>query len=286
MLGQDLCRIFGKNGCVVTQTDIDDMDVRDHDLICQTIDEHQPEIILHLAALTDVDACEREPEQAFHSNTIGTKNIALVSRRYQLPVVYISTGSVFNGDKPEPYHEFDDPDPKSVYARSKWAGEQMIRDLSHVFYIVRAGWMFGGGTRDKKFVATMIDIARRTGKLSAVADKFGTPTYTVDFATGIFNLLKTGSYGTYHMGNTGWCSRLEMAEKIMEYAGMRDCPVTGVPSAVFPLSASRPRMEAIDNLHCRMEGFDWMRPWQEALQSYIGKTLVTSPKSSFTLKQI
>ncbi|MCP4634071.1 MAG: dTDP-4-dehydrorhamnose reductase, partial [candidate division Zixibacteria bacterium] len=255
MLGQDLCSIFSDNGCIVKQTDIDDMDVRKYDLISQTIDECQPEIILHLAALTDVDGCEREPEDSYHTNAVGTKNVALAAQSYQLPVVYISTGSVFNGDKQEPYHEFDDPDPKSVYARSKLAGENFIRELTDEFYIVRAGWMFGGGPLDKKFVAKMIDIAKKYGKLQAVNDKFGTPTYTADFASGIYNLIKTGRFGTYHMGNTGWCSRLEMAEKIVEYAGLEDCPVIGVNSAQFPLAAHRPRMEAIDSLHCRLEGF-------------------------------
>lgn len=284
MLGQDLCRLLSVKGYVVTQTDIEDMDVRSYDLICRTIDSSQPEIIMHLAALTDVDGCEREPEAAYHTNAIGTKNASLASRNYRLPVVYISTGSVFNGEKPVPYNEFDDPDPRSVYARSKYMGENFIRDLSYAFYVVRAGWMFGGGPLDKKFVAKMIDMARKNGKLSAVNDKFGTPTYTVDFAGGLIKLMKTGRFGTYHLGNSGWCSRLEMAGKILEYSGLGNCALTGVSSAAFPLSAPRPRMEAIDNLVCRLEGFDWMRPWQEALRAYIKETLAEVPKVSLSLK--
>jgi len=286
MLGNDLCRIFSEKGMVVFQTDIDDMDVRNYDLIRKTIEDNQPEIILHLAALTDVDECERSPKETYLTNAIGTKNIALISKIYKLPVVYISTGSVFNGEKAEPYDEFDNPDPKSVYSRSKYIGEEFIKDFSYSYYIVRAGWMFGGGPQDKKFVAKMIEIARKNGRLSAVNDKFGTPTYTVDFANGIFNLIQTGRYGIYHMGNTGWCSRMEMAERIVEYAGLKDCPITGVSSAMFPLPAHRPRMEAIDNLHCRLEGFDWMRHWTEALRDYITTTLLQPQKSTLTIKEM
>ncbi len=269
MLGSDLCPIFSEEHQLVT-TDIQQMDVRDPNAVLLRARDVQPDFVVHLAAATDVDECERNPDLAYATNAIGTRNVALACQQVGATLVYISTISVFDGTKPEPYTEFDAPGPLSHYARAKYEGEQIIRSLLNKYYIARAGWMFGGRTEDKKFVAKIVSLARERPTLSIVNDKFGSPTYTADLAHSLLNLIKTGLYGTYHIvGTGGYCSRVEFAQAILEYAKISSCQIQSVSSAAFPLAAPRPRMEAARNYHLDLLGTNWMRSWRQALQEYV-----------------
>ncbi|HSN74924.1 MAG TPA: dTDP-4-dehydrorhamnose reductase [Anaerolineae bacterium] len=274
MLGTDLCRTLATAGHEFLPTDIQEMDVRDRDLVQRTIADFRPDWVLHLAALTDVDGCEREPDEAFRTNTVGTQNVALACQAAGAGMLYVSTISVFDGSKCEPYMDFDTPNPQSWYSRSKYQGELIVEKLLERYYIVRAGWMFGGGPEDKKFVAKIMELAGQRPMLTIVDDKFGSPTYTRDFAAGILQLLPTALYGAYHMVNTGgYCSRFEFARAILDYAGITTCQIKPVNSAQFPLPAPRPRMEAARNLNLELRGLNWMRPWREALQEYVQQVL-------------
>lgn len=273
MMGSDLCRILAERGYEITATDIEEMDVRDRDLVFRTVAQNQPEAIFHLAALTDVDECERNPDDSFLTNTIGTQNVALAALEVDATLVYISTASVFDGTKCEPYTEFDSPNPQSWYSRSKYQGERIVEKLLTKYYIARAGWMFGGGPEDKKFVAKMIELAIQRDRLSVVDDKFGSPTYTSDISGGVEKLWRSGLYGTYHLVNTGnYCSRYEFAQSILAYAGIEDCELVAVSSASFPLPAHRPRMEAARNYMLDLRGMNMMRPWRDALRAYVEST--------------
>jgi dTDP-4-dehydrorhamnose reductase len=270
MLGTDLCRVFQENGHEVVATDIQELNVRDFGSVMNMVETVKPETILHLAALTDVDGCERDPDAAYCTNTLGTQNIALACRKNDISLVYISTLCVFNGEKCNAYTEFDTPDPRNWYSRSKYQGELFIEKFLSRYYIVRAGWMFGGGKKDKKFVARIIELAQKQATLKIVNDKFGSPTYTVDISRGIAHLIETGLYGLYHLVNTGKpASRYEVAEKILEYAGVSSCQLIPVSSAEFPQPATRPRMESGRNYQLELRGLSWMRPWEDALAEYI-----------------
>jgi len=258
----------------LTLTDIDGdltfLDVRDADAVMQTVREISPNVVLHLAAATDVDKCEQEPDWAYHTNAIGTQNVALACQKYKALLVYISTAGVFWGDKPEPYNEFDPPRPANVYGKTKLAGEECVVSLLNQFYIVRAGWMIGGGVKDKKFVAIIgRKILAGEPKLAIVDDKYGTPTYARDLLQGIYKLLHTGYYGLYHMVNTGICSRYKIALAMRDILKANEMDIEPVSSAYFPLPAPRARSEAMDNLKLRLLGLDWMRPWQDALREYL-----------------
>lgn len=269
MLGSDLCPIFAEEHSVV-MTDIKELDVRDPDQVLRWSQEVRPDLIAHLAAATEVDECERNPDLAYATNAIGTRNVALACQQVGATLLYISTHSVFDGTKCEPYTEFDRPNPLSHYSRAKYAGEEYVRSLLSRYYIVRAGWMFGGRTEDKKFVAKIIAAARSKPFLTIVDDKYGSPTYTADMSRGMRNLIKTGWFGTYHMvGTGGYCNRLEYAQAILDYAGVRSCELRPVSSAAFPLPAPRPRMEAGRNYLLDLSGCNWMRPWRAALQDYV-----------------
>lgn len=275
MMGTDLCRILQEKGYDLTATDIEDMDVRDRELVERTIDEVNPSIVFHLAALTNVDECEKYPDDSFLTNTIGTQNVALACLSNDATMVYISTISVFDGTNCVPYTEFDTPNPISWYSRSKYQGELIVEKLLAKYYIARAGWMFGGGPEDKKFVAKIIDLAKERDALSVVDDKFGSPTYTKHISRGVEKLSRSGLFGTYHMVNTGgYCNRYEFAKKILEYSGITGCDIQPVNSASFPLPAPRPRMEAARNYNLELRGLNWMDPWQNALKEYIETTLI------------
>ncbi len=270
MMGTDLCRILRERGHAVTVTDKPEMDVRDPALVRRIVDGARPDIVMHLAALTDVDGCEQAPDDAYLTNTLGTQNVALACLAQGADLLYVSTLSVFNGDKGEPYTELDTPDPRSCYSRSKHQGELAVQRLVPRHYIVRAGWVFGGGTRDKKFVAKIIELAGQRPSLKIVDDKFGSPTYTVDISQGMVNLIETKLYGTYHMVNTGPpASRYEVAREVLRCAGITSCELFPVSSDEFPLPAPRPRMEAGRNYQLDLRGLRWMRPWKDAIAEYV-----------------
>ena len=269
MLGSDLCPVLREHHEVMA-TDIEEMDVRDATAVRETFRHFLPHAVVHLAALTDVDGCERQPDGAFRTNAVGTQIVALACHEIGATMVYVSTISVFDGYKPIPYTEFDSPRPQSAYSQAKYAGERIVESLVPQHYIVRAGWMFGGGMEDKKFVAKILDLACLRTELKVVNDKFGSPTYTVDFARGVERLMETGLFGLYHLVNAEGCaSRFEVARAILDYAGITTCAVVPVSSAEFPLPAPRPRMEAARNYHLELLGLHLMRDWRSALCAYL-----------------
>lgn len=277
MLGSSLCPILKQKGHVVLATDlvaedegIEHLDVRNYSQIKKFVEKFKPDMVMHLAAETDVDKCEVEPDHAFLTNTIGTQNVALMCQKQDVEMVYISTLGVFYGDAPEPYTEFDEPNPINVYGRSKLEGEKVVQNLLERFYVVRAGWMVGGGPkRDKKFISKIIKQIDKTAKLKAVNDKVGSPTYTADFSSCLADLIETGYYGLYHCTNKGYGSRFDVAKKIVEFLGRSDVTVEPVGSACFPLPAPRARSEMSRNYKLELLGRDTMRPWEEALKEYI-----------------
>lgn len=276
MLGSALCPVLENREYEVFASDIyveeniDHLDVRDFNQVMTYVRKIKPDIVMHLAAETDVDKCEINPDHAYLVNTIGTQNVALACQKYNAVMVYISTIGVFDGNKPEPYTEFDVPNPINVYGKSKLEGERIVQSLLHKYYIVRAGWMMGGGPKkDKKFVAKIIDQLNKTNKLRIVVDKLGSPTYTVDFSANLVKLVETGYYGLYHCTNKGVASRYEVAKKIVEYLGRTDVIIEPVSSAYFPLPALRPRSEMSRNYKLDLLGINTMRSWKVALKEYI-----------------
>ncbi len=276
MLGSTLVPYFVGLGYNVFPTDIigdsDVTDIRKFDQVKIKIRDVEPDMVLHLAAETDVDKCEIDPDHAFLVNTIGTQNVALSCQQYDIPMVYISTLGVFDGKKRTPYTEFDTPNPINVYGMSKLEGEKIVQSLLKKYYIVRAGWMIGGGSkRDKKFIAKIINQLDTKKKIEVVNDKIGSLTYALDFSRCLGNLIKTGYYGLYHCTNKGVASRYDVAKKIVEYLGREDIEIAPVNSAHFPLPALRADSEACRNYKLELLGLDIMRPWEEALEEYIKK---------------
>jgi len=229
------------------------------------IGEHKPDVILHLAALTDVDQCERDPNRAYLINSVGAYHVALAARECGAKMVYISTAGVFDGEKKSPYAEDDIPNPQNYYGYSKFLGELAIRGVLADYLIVRTCWMVGGGPdKDKKFVAKIIDQLRKpeTKEINAVSDQIGSPTFAKDLVAAIKKLIEQDARGIYHLANTGAASRFDVAKKIVSLV-RPDIKVNAVPTSFFHLDAKRTVNEALTSK------VDLMRPWDRAVEDYI-----------------
>ena len=275
MVGAYVGDVF-REWCVVP-TDIvgemQELDVRDAEAVSAAVTRTKPDAVLHLAAETDVDACEREPERAELTNALGTRHVALACQAADVPLVYVRTAGVFSGEKAEPYDESDAPCPLNRYAAAKLAGEDAVAALVRRHIIVRAGWMIGGGARDKKFVGKITElIAAGRSPLRAVNDTWGSPTYAKDLLVTISGLLEAGGEGLYHVANAGRATRYDVALTVREALRRKDVDVIAVSSADFPQVAPRPRSEAVCCRALEKLGMA-LRPWREAVTEYVGREL-------------
>jgi dTDP-4-dehydrorhamnose reductase len=223
------------------------------------------ELVIHPAAYTDVDGCARDPERAYRVNGLGTQYVALACRRLGAPLVYVSTNEVFDGAAAAPYFEYDRAAPINAYARSKWAGEQAVRELLDRFYIVRVAWLFGGA---RNFVRTVLRLAAEREEIAMVADEVGSPTYAPDAAAAITRLIQLPFYGMYHLVNEGMCSRLEFAAEVLRLAGGTNVTLRPIALADFKRDSSVPPYTPLRNIAAAALGVR-LRPWQDALAEYI-----------------
>ena len=253
----------------VVMTDLPEIDVTDKDSISTIINAKRPKIVLHLAAETDVDRCETDPEHAQKVNVKGAENTAIACKEAGAIMIYISTGYVFNGKARQAHTEYDKTGPVNVYGRSKLEGELRVKDILKEQYVFRADWMIGGGAaRDKKFVGKIIEQCKTKKEIEAVDDMFGSPTFARDFLEGIKVIIKTGSFGLYHLANIGVCSRYEMALEIVKKL-KADVKVLPVPSSRFPLAAPRAQSSGLRNYKSELMGLKPMPEWKDSLREYI-----------------
>ena len=247
-------------------------DVRDYPQVLNSITEFDPHVLMNLAAITDLELCEKEPENAWLTNALGAENLGLIANELDIPCVYMSSAGVFGGEQ-ETYNDFEEPNPMGCYAKSKYYGEVFIRQQVRKHYVLRPGWMMGGGPeKDKKFInkiyKQLLDGKRR---LDVVDDKFGAPTYTVDFAHGMQLLLESGLYGLYNQVCGDACSRYEVALEFVRLLGLKDeIEVHRVSSDFFKSEyfAPRPTHERLVNMKLTARGMNVMRDWKECLKEY------------------
>ena len=181
------------------------------------------------------------------------------------PLIYISTNEVFDGAATTPYLEYDRPAPINAYARSKWAGEQAVRELLDRFYIVRVAWLFGG---ERNFVRTVLRLAAERDSIAMVEDEVGSPTYAPDAAAAIARLIELPFYGTYHLVNEGACSRFAFAAEVLRLAGREHVELKPIKLADFKRDSSVPPCTPLCNVAAAALGIQ-LRPWQQALAEYI-----------------
>jgi len=278
MLGKAVFDIF-KSKCQVLATDIDlneawltYCDVTDYNQIAEFASSFKPDVIINLAALTDLEYCEKNPEMAWKTNALGAENMALVSKKLNAIHVYISTAGIFDG-KQEYYNDFDSPYPLSIYAKAKYYGEMAVEKMLDNYYVFRAGWMMGGGVKkDKKFINKIFkQILAGKKELFVVDDKLGTPTYTNNFAESMFTVIQTGLFGLYNMVCEGSCSRYDVAAEFIRSLELEDIIKINMVGSDFFKSeyfAPRPKSEKLINLKLSARGINFMRDWKACLKEY------------------
>jgi len=251
-------------------TDFINCDISDKDKTIDSIVNAKPDLVIHTAAWTDVDECEKNPEKAKAINEKGTENVALATLKLNVPMVYISTDYVFDGTKKKPYTEMDSMRPSSVYARTKMYGEKKLAGLVKCI-VLRSSWLYGAG--DNNFVGAILNEAKTKKEIKVVDDQVGSPTYTKDLAVAIrrlIGLLGTGkAWGVYHVSNKGAVSWFDYAKKILELARIKDVAVVPIKSDELGRAAKRPAFSVLDNTKFEKKTGFKMRTWQEALAEYI-----------------
>ena len=247
--------------------DLPEWDIAEKEVVTR-LEGLRPEVVIHCAAMTDVDGCARDPQQAHRVNVQGTENVVLACRRAGAEMVYISTNEVFDGRSDRPYLETDPTGAVNAYGASKLAGEQAAARLLDRLYIVRIAWLFSPGGRN--FVSKILDRARTQGQLRVVTDEVANPTYAPDLARALLALIETRAFGTYHLVNEGYCSRFDFAREIVAQSGMPDVPVQAITSDMFQRASSPPAFAPLQNTTGAALGIK-LRPWQAALRDYFAQ---------------
>jgi dTDP-4-dehydrorhamnose reductase len=252
---------------VLRDSDLITISRPEYDITKETIVDRicsiEPDIVIHTAAKTDVDECERDPESAYLVNATATKFIATACASCHARLVYISTDYVFDGSKHDSYNEEDPPGPINVYGKTKLAGEKYTQDLVSRNYVIRTAWLYGEGQNN--FVKKILGL---TGKppIKVVTTQIGSPTSADDLALAIDKLVQFPEYGIYHLTNEGVCSRFEMAEAILQFSNLGDVPIQ--PISIYERPAPIPSRIVLKNKRAAALGIV-LRPWREALRSFV-----------------
>lgn len=272
MLGTDLVPVWRNRHQISVYTH-QSCNVSDIDSVNRVLTKEKPDVVLLLAAATDVDRCQTDDAYAFTTNAIAPEIVAQQCSSLGISLVYVSTIAVFNGEKDSPYNEYDLPCPLNRYGMSKYHGEEAVRSFCPNHWIVRTSWLFGGGMKDMKFVAKILRKAATDDKISVVRDCVGSPTYTADLAAGILKLVSEFQFGTYHLVNGGVpASRYELARETMRTSGNSPDRISPCFSSDFHLPAPRPRMEAAESIKLTVSGNKLILPdWKESLSAYVEK---------------
>jgi len=279
MLGEAFYKQF-KSEYVLKCTDIDlneewlsYLDFRDYDAYRKEILDFKPDYLFHLGAFTDLEYCEKNIDETYRTNTLSVENACYIANELDIPLLYISTAGIFDGNK-NFYDDWDIPNPLGHYARSKYAGELFVRENVRKHLICRAGWMMGSGPKkDKKFIQKLMkQIKEGKKELFIVNDKDGTPTYTHDFARNVKLLIQEKYWGLYNMVCGGQTSRKEVAEELLRLLSKEnEKKITEVTSDFFKKEyfAQRPPCERLVNKKLDLRGLNIMRDWKVALKEYL-----------------
>ncbi len=269
MLGTALLPVLTRRDHTAWGIDVADCDIRYAGAVSACLRSRPPDLLIHLAAFTNVDACEANPQIAEETNALGTRNLAAACAEVDAAMLYVSTDYVFDGTQEGPYREDDSPRPINVYGRSKCLGEQHVRAILKRSYIVRSSWLYGAG--GKNFVTTILRTAHQQKILRVVNDQRGCPTYTRHLSAKIAELIQTESYGTYHITGSGSCSWFEFAQSIVEQWPVARVQVLPITSAESGRAAQRPANSVLENRALGRIHLELLPHWKAALAEYLGE---------------
>ena len=283
-LGSDLMNECKARDIDAIGVDVDDMDITDAREVDRVMDilhdRDHFDAVIHCAAHTAVDKAEDEPQLVRAINAVGTQNVAEKCRQFGVPMMYISTDYVFDGEGTEPWQPDDlNRKPLNAYGQMKYEGELAVESTVPHYFIVRISWVFGA--RGNNFVKTMIRLGKERGKVTVVDDQIGSPTYTPDLARLLIDMIQTDKFGRYHATNEGYCSWFEFAQEIFRAAGMKSVAVTPCDSTAFPVKAKRPHNSRMDKSKLDANGFKRLPDWQDAVKRYLATPEMRAYINSF-----
>ena len=258
MLGCDLCPILKKEGYKVIETDIDNLDITNFEITEKMLVKHNPNIIIHLAAYTDVDKAEDNIETARKINFEGTKNLAKICSKLDIKLIYISTDYVFDGLKNSPYEPQDSPNPINNYGLTKLGGENAIKKYCKNYIIARTSWLYG--IYGKNFVETMLKLSNKEN-LKVVNDQTGCPTWTKDLSNALIKLIKENKIGIFHVCSCGQTTWYNFAKEIFNQMNLK-VNISPCTTEEFKSTAKRPKYSVMNNNNI-------IRNWKSALYEYL-----------------
>lgn len=271
-LGYDIKRELLKRGAdekSILAVDREEMDITNKEAVFKVILDFRPDIIFHCAAYTAVDKAEDDEDNAYNINVTGTKNIVDASLEINSTVIYMSTDYVFDGTKEGYYTEEDEVNPKSVYGKTKYLGEEEVR-RNKKHFITRISWVFG--INGHNFIKTMLKLSDNHKEVNVVNDQIGSPTYTVDLAKILVDMSNTTKYGTYNVTNDLYCSWAEFAKDIFAINN-KDVKVNEVSTEEYlkitnTKQAYRPRNSKLSKEKLVNMGFTMLPSYKDALRRY------------------
>lgn len=269
-LGYDVMKELKKRNYFAVGVDSAEMDVTSITAVEDTFNNIKPNVVIHCAAWTAVDAAESNIDECFLVNATGTENVVNACKKAGAKLIYISTDYVFDGNGTVPWKTDDAVNPLNVYGASKYVGEQAVLSYEKSF-VVRTAWVFGKNGRN--FVKTVLKLARSNNELNFVNDQIGTPTYTADLARLLVDMAETDKYGIYHATNEGgYISWYDFTKQILKECSINDVVVNPVPSSQFKTAAKRPFNSRLNKSKLLANGFKPLPDWQNALKRYLIET--------------
>nr|MBN2276787.1 dTDP-4-dehydrorhamnose reductase [candidate division Zixibacteria bacterium] len=277
LLGSDLTAYFSEKYDVYP-AGREDFDIRDFAAADRIFTKFEPDIVLHAAALADVDKCEADEELAYGVNAAGTENVARLCHDYRVRMIYYSTDYVFDGNSSRPYTENDPTNPINIYGRSKLEGETRVLSLLDGAVVLRIAWLYSTGKR--AFINKLIMTGRKymdekkarknPDPIKVAADQIGSPTWTMEIARQTEVVIKNNLKGIFHCAAGGECSRYEMARILFEHLG-GDVALSGCTRSDFPWRAPRPEFTSLENRNLEKLGLNIMKNYREALKEFLNR---------------
>lgn len=247
-------------------TDIEEVDITKIDEVTQFVHVNRPDVVINCAGLTDVQECENNVDEAYRVNAIGVRNVALAANEVNAKVIQISTDDVFDKESRVPYNEFDNVHPRTIYGKSKEAGEKILTQLLNRFVIIRSSWIYGIG---RDFVDEVLCNVGQEKTMEVPNNQYAAPTSAKELAKVIRYFIDNEEYGLYHVVCPGSCSRYEFARTILEYSGKAG------ELDLYPVvieDSARPTYSVLDNMMLRLTGIEEPKDWKAALKEYLDET--------------
>lgn len=266
-VGRKLTRILSAQPVELLLTDMDSVDITDSDGVMEYAHINRPHYMVNCAGLTDVGACEADPERAYKVNALGARNLSVAARMGKARLVQMSTDDVFDGKSHMPYTEFDAALPGTIYGKSKLAGENFVREFCSRHIIIRSSWIFGDGS---PYLRQILEQASQGRPVRAASDQMASPTGADDLAAKVIELMEHGEDGLYHVTGQGCCTRYELAREVIRLSGFH-VPVEPVPASEDTLSSMRPSYSVLDNMMLRISGMELLPRWEEMLEAYMAR---------------